>query len=295
MGIDVSKVTAPSIALIHLPLEEALKILADVGFKKVDLLEKMPHFSLFDDECNPNEVKKIATKYGLQINFLNTYVGGGAHARESAWRHHPGFTFPNRHRYTSKGFASDDPDEVKREYELVCRAIDLAAFLGARGIRFVPGDDDPNKIDKIVPWLKKCAAYAEKKHICMATENHDTGIMGTPEILVDMLNKIGSPNVGVIYEPLNLLEQASYDYRKAFEIMREYILHVHFKDGKLDPNIRNYRPVMMGEGEIDFKWILRRLDEIGYNYEIALEYEVAEVPPEKGLRQYFENFFRLVT
>jgi len=292
--VDVSRVTAPSIALIHLPIEKAFEILAGIGFKKVDLLEKMPHFSLFDDECDVNEIKKAAIRYGLQISFLNTYVGGGAHARESAWRHHPGFQFPNRDRYTSTGFASDDPDELNMEYKHVCHAIDLAVFLGARGIRFVPGDDDPGKIDKMVPWLKKCAAYAEKRGICMATENHDTGIMGTPEILVDLINKIGSPNVGVIYEPLNLLEQASYDYRKAFEVMREHILHVHFKDGKLFPDVRNYRPVMMGEGELDFRWILNRLEDIGYQHEIALEYEVAEVPPEEGLRQYFDNFFRFV-
>ena len=292
--IDISRVTAPSIALIHLPIEKAFETLADIGFKKVDLLEKMPHFSLFDDECDVNEIKKAAAKYGLQICFLNTYVGGGAHGRESAWRHHPGFQFPNRDRYTSRGFASDDLDELKIEYKHVCRAIDLAVFLGARGIRFVPGDDDPEKIDKMVPWLKKCAAYDAKKGICMATENHDTGIMGTPEILVDLINKIGSPNVGIIYEPFNLLEQASYDYRKAFEVMREHILHVHFKDGKLFPDVRNYRPVMMGEGEIDFRWILERLEDIGYQHEIALEYEVAEVPAEQGLRQYLDNFFRLV-
>lgn len=67
----------------------------------------------------------------------------------------------------------------------------------------------------------------------MATENHDTGIMGTPELLVELLEKVGSPNVGVIYEPYNLMEQASYDYRKGLEVMRDHIPHVHFKDGKL--------------------------------------------------------------
>lgn len=293
--MDMSRITTCSIALIHHSPEKAFEIIAAAGYKNVDVLEKLPHLSIHPDEFDPAVLKAAAEEHGLRIANLGTYVGGGQDARASAWLHHPGFQFTNRERYTPVGCASDDPEELETELEHVKRAIDIAAYLGARSIRFVPGDDDPAKIDKFVPWLIKCAAYAEEKNVYMATENHDTGIMGSPEVLVELLEKVGSPYMGVLYEPYNLMEQAGYDYRKAFEVMRDHIVHVHLKDGKLISDRRNYEPTLMGEGEFDFRWVVKRLNEIGYEGEIAIEYEVAEFPPEEGLKQFYNAFEEMIS
>jgi sugar phosphate isomerase/epimerase len=293
--MDMSRVTFPSIALIHHTPETAFELIAAAGYKNTDVLEKAPHMSIHPDEFDLDILKAAAEKHGLGIPWLNTYVGGGQHSRGSAWLHHPGFQFTNPERYTTVGFGSDDPEKLETELQHVYRAIDMAVYLGARGMRFTPGDDDPAKMDKYVPWLKKCAEYAEKNNVYMGTENHDTGIMGRPERLVELFEKIGSPYVGVIYEPYNLMEQAGYDYRKAFEVMRDHIVHVHLKDGKLMPDRRNYKPTLMGEGEFDFRWVMKRLNEIGYDGPIALEYEVAEVPPEEGLVQFYNAFKEMVS
>jgi sugar phosphate isomerase/epimerase len=90
------------------------------------------------------------------------------------------------------------------------------------------------------------------------------------------------------------MEQAGYDYRKAFEVMRDIIVLVHFKDGRLDPEKRTYVPTLMGEGEFDFRWVYQRLNEIGYTGELSLEYEVAEVPPEEGVVQFYNGFVKMM-
>lgn len=293
--VDLARISCPSIALIKYPPDQAFKMIAEAGYRNVDVLEKMPHFSIHPEQCDPAEVLAAAEKAGLRITNINSYVGGGVLGRSGAWRHHPGFEFPDKHLYTTAGFSSPSKEERERELEQFKRTVDIAAFFGARCIRFVAGDDDPSHLDDLVPWLKRAAEYCEKKGIYMGVENHDTGIMGQPELLVELFEKIGSKYVGVFYEPYNLMEQAGYDYRKAFEVMRDWIVHVHFKDGKLLRDRRNYKPVMMGIGEIDFLWILRRLDEIGYRGEIALEYEVAEVPPEQGIKVFYDNFVQMVS
>jgi sugar phosphate isomerase/epimerase len=293
--MDMSRVTFPSIALIHHPPDKAFEIIAAAGYKNVDVLEKMPHLSIHSDQCDPATVKAAADKYGLRITAVNSYVGGGVVGRAGAWLHHPGFEFPNKHLYTHNGFASEDSKELEIELQHVFRAIDIGAYFGARVVRFVPGDDDPEKIDELVPWLKRCAEYAEKKNVYLGGENHDTGILGQPEALVELCEKVGSSHLGVIYEPYNLMEQAGYDYRKAFEIMRDHIVHVHFKDGRLVPEKRTYVPTLMGEGEFDFRWAMKRLYEIGYEGEIAIEYEVAEVPPEEGLIQFYNAFKEMMS
>jgi len=292
--IDVTRFTFPSIALIKHEVDEAFCMIAEAGFKNVDILEKMPHLSIHEDECDPVKVKESADKHGLRITAVNSYAGGGVFGRAGAWLHHPGFKFPNQHKYTHNGFASDDPGELERELSHVRHAIDIGAYFGARVVRIVPGDDDPAKIDKIVPWFKKCAEYAEKKGIYLAGENHDTGILGQPEKMVEFCEKVDSKHIGVIFEPYNLLEQAGYDFKKAFEVMREHIVHVHFKDGRLDREKRTYVPTLMGEGELDFRWLMRRLNDIGYRGEFGLEYEVAEVPPEEGVKQFYTGFIAMM-
>ncbi|MCK4820789.1 sugar phosphate isomerase/epimerase, partial [bacterium] len=147
------------------------------------------------------------------------------------------------------------------ELDQVYRAIDLAVFFGARSIRVPAGNDDPKTLDKIVPWFQKSAEYAAKKNIYMGLENHSAGLSGQPELCVELAEKVGSPFFGVLYEPHNLIHHAHADYRASLEIMKEHIIHCHFKDGAPTPS-GEYGFTMMGEGKIDFPWIMEQLDAV---------------------------------
>jgi hydroxypyruvate isomerase len=46
----------------------------------------------------------------------------------------------------------------------------------------------------------------------------------------------------------------------------------------------------MGEGEIDFPWIVEQLDAVGYDGDFTLEYEIHTAPSEAGLKQFYEAF-----
>jgi len=54
-----------------------MKVIASIGYKKIDLLEKLPHLSLFPDECDPAALKAAAEAHGLQLTNLAAYPGGG--------------------------------------------------------------------------------------------------------------------------------------------------------------------------------------------------------------------------
>ena len=290
--MDISRISTCSIALIHHPLDKALEILADAGYRKVDLLERMPHSSLFPDECDPAIVKATAEKHGMQIANLATYVGGGQNGRRAQWFYH-GWDIPKPEQFTPLGFSSDDADELKTELEHVRRAIDLAVFYGARSIRVGAGDDDPAKLDKLVPWLQQSAEYAEAHGIYMGLENHSKGISGQPDLCLELCEKVGSRFFGILYEPHNLIHHSGTDYRVALEVLKEQIVHCHFKDGAPTAS-GEYNFTMMGEGDIDFPWIMAELDAVGYEGDYSLEYEVPEVPPEEGLYQFYEAFARIL-
>jgi sugar phosphate isomerase/epimerase len=264
--MDISRLSTCSIALQQRPLEEALDIIAAAGFRKVDLLARLPHFSLDPVECNPVDLKTIVRSRGLQIANLGTYVGAG--------------------------FASDDPAVQKKEWADMQRAIDLAAFFGASSIRVRPGDDTPACLDRIVPWFQRSAEHAANYGVLMGFENHGGGISGQPKLCAELSNKVGSRYFGALYEPCNLMH-AGVDYRYALHIMREHIAHVHLKDGMF--TLQGFQHTMLGQGQIDFSWIIAQLTAIGYRGDLAVEYELKEPAPETGLEAWYQAGVRLLT
>ena len=61
---------------------------------------------------------------------------------------------------------------------------------------------------------------------------------------------------------------AGTDYRAAFETMRDHMAHIHFKDGLVDG--QGFRRVMLGEGQIDFGWIMAQLDKVYPDIECSI-------------------------
>jgi sugar phosphate isomerase/epimerase len=286
--MDVSRISTCSIAVIEQPPEKAFDIIRAAGYKKVDVLERVPHLSLFPEECDPAALKAAAEANGLQIANLATYAGGGNHGRNDAWSWH-GWTVSKPEQFTSCGFSSDTLAEQEKELEQLMRTIDLAVFLGARSIRVCPGNDHPDTIDKIVPWFKRAAEYAEEKRIYMGIEHMSAGsISGTPELLVELVEKVGSPYLGVLYEPANLMYICELDYRRALEVMKDIVVHCHLKDCK--PVGDGYESQMIGEGDIDLIWIVEQMEAAGYEGDYPLEYELHDPGPATGLRMLYDRF-----
>ncbi len=257
--MDMTRVSACSYPLRERPWQEALDVIAAAGFRKVDLLGRHPHLSLDPKECDPAAVKAAAQARGLRIANLGTYPG--------------------------TGFASKDPAVQEKELAQVQRAIDIAAFLGARSIRVSVGDDDPQSLDRVVPWFQRSAAYAAQKKVYMGFETHGGGISGQPKLCTEVSRQVGSPFFGVLYDPCNVLT-AGADYRAALQTMKDHIVHVHLKDAAMVDG--KPQTTMLGEGQIDFAWVIRQLDAIGYAGDLALEYELEAPTPEVGLPRWLE-------
>jgi len=272
-----------------LSADKAFEIIAAAGHKKVDAHEKV-HLQIFDDLCDPAELKATAAKHGLQIANLATYVGGGLYGREFMYSFHD-YEVPNPERFTSCGFSSDNHEELKTELEQVQHTIDLAAFFGSRSIRVFPGNDKPETIDRMVPWFKRAAAYSAEKNVYMAFENEASGISGVPDQCVELAEKVGSPFFGILYEPGNLMHDTGTDYRAALETMKHHIVHCHFKDCK--PVENGYAMQHFGEGAIDFPWIVEQLNAIGYDGDFSLEFELHDPKPEIGIKKFHDDFAAL--
>jgi sugar phosphate isomerase/epimerase len=256
--MDLKRVSVSTYPLIQRPLDEALAVIAAAGYRQADLLGKLPHLSLDPKECDLGVVKATAKRHGIRLANLGTYFGND--------------------------FASDDPAAQEADFALVKRSVDVAVELGARSIRVFRWNspaDNPALMDRIVPWLQRAAQYAEQKGVIIGMENHGGRLSGVPKHCVALAERVNSKFFGIIYDPCNLIRGGA-DPKEAWETMQRHIIHVHFKDGTQDPESHLNTP--LGTGRIDFRWILRQADALGYRGEFTLEYELKTPPVEEGLR-----------
>jgi len=263
--MERERVSCCSIAMHDKDPEHVFRTLAEAGYKKVDLLGRMPHFDLSNPEYRFEDVVALADRFELRIANIGSYCGGG--------------------------FASDDDEERERALQETKAVIDAAALCGARSIRTRPGEpEDPALIDRIVPYYQRAAEYAEAKGVYMGIENHGGAISGNPELCAELFSKVGSKHAGVLYEPCNLM-LAGVEYKRAFEVMRDYITHVHIKDCyEIDGKMR---PVWLGTGVIDCRWVVNSLDSAGYQGDFALEYEMDIEPPETAVAKWLDWFLKI--
>ena len=107
-------------------------------------------------------------------------------------------------------------------------------------------------------------------------ENHGGEISGSPARCLELCEAVGSTFFGVLYDPCNLMAEGT-DYRHALATFGTRIVHVHFKDGLTRDG--EWQRCGLGDGEIDFRWIISQLQSLGYDGDYALEFELK---PEGG-------------
>lgn len=249
--MDSERISACTYPLRDQPCEQALRVLADSGVPRADLWGREPHLPEHPTQEDVDAVAAISDRTGVAIANLGTYPGGD--------------------------FASNDPAERDADLARMKVTIDAAARLGARSIRVRPGaSDDPDIIDVIAPLMAGSAEYAEAAGLYLGMENHRGSIAGDPEHALRLCEAVGSPFFGVLYEPCNLWH-AGVDYREAFEVFSDWIVHVHVKDGRRTDD--GFKRTHLGDGDVDIAWVVDALESTGYDGDYALEYEIQDLEP----------------
>ncbi len=272
MGLE-SAMSSSQLAISTFPwresvLEAALDAIAPLGVPAVELYGRLPHLNADPRRASAETLMKAATTRGLRWAAMTT-VGGAA-------------------------FVGEDTVAAEAELARVTATLDLARSLGADVIRVfrVGHDQDRAELaDRMAPWYRKAADHAEAVGVRMAVENRGGGISGDPKVCAKVFQAVGSPNFGMLYDPCNYLTMGG-DYQDALYALRDHIVHVHLKDGTREPG--SEQRTMLGEGELDLRWLVKHLAKIRYGGWITLEYEADNVPPKVGLPGWIDVARRLL-
>ena len=154
--------------------------------------------------------------------------------------------------------------------------LDLAETLKSDLIRVCP------KTEADIPFAQRAADKARERGIRLAHQSHTCSLFETVSGSLNVLQKIGRPNFGLIYEPANLAlcgEDYGPDALCAFA---PYLFNVYLQNHAPDPNgskpmetwalgevMSTHRP-LDEPGGIDFARVFQGLKTIGYNGYITL-------------------------
>ena len=264
--MNLDRISSCTYPVREIDLREALETMRQAGVTKVDLWGNLPHFSIVSVSCNLDNLRQVAEEVGVQIANVGSYPG--------------------------RGFASDSAEVRAAEVAALQATLHAAKALGARSIRVLPGQgEDPGQIERLAPCFAAAAELAETLDVRMGMENHAGSIAGSPEDVARLCRAVGSSHFGVLYEPANLMH-GGVDYKQAFDTFRDHIVHIHVKDGHVGDN--GFKRTHLGEGDIDYRWVIDSLESIGYGGDYALEYEICDLEPiETGLPRWVQYFHSL--
>jgi len=244
-----------------MPVETVITRASELGVSGVDILHRQ-----MDDESPAylHHLKRHALLNGMDLISLSIH----------------------------QSFVSPDADTRRKNVEHTRHCIELAAKMGIPSIRLnsgrwgtvssfdqlmalegkeppLPGYTETDAFGWCIDCIEQCLPAAEWHGVVLALENH-WGLTRTPEGVLQIVNSINSPWLGVLMDTGNFLKEPYEDLR----MLAPYAVLVHAK-------------TYYGGGEwytldLDYDRIAEILAEANYSGYVSLEFEGKE-NPETGI------------
>jgi len=257
------------------PYDEALKTIARLGFKGVELPVWSEEF--IEDYYTPETSRRLAgliDDLGLTLTDI--------------------FCIP-------VGIASTDPKRRAASVDQFKRALDVAQELGTDkvlalppnpfdidipvllgratsqewSVEFPEGGDWRQNWEDVVDVLGQFATACEERGMRVALEPHPHRVVHNADGLLRALDRIESDAIGFNLDPSHLFPSGELANMVVYQV-GDRIFHTHLSDNDGQTNA-HWRP---GKGKIDWRSVLVSLRDIGYDGPLSLELE--DVPGAAG-------------
>ncbi|GAA4185149.1 hypothetical protein GCM10022288_06770 [Gryllotalpicola kribbensis] len=164
------------------------------------------------------------------------------------------------------------------------RLLAATAALDARRVRVtmpkLPVEDYRAAFEATRADLEWAVARAEAHDVQVLVELHHRTITSSASAALRLIDGLDPARVGVIHDIGNLVHEGHEDFRAAFQLLGEYLAHVHVKNvawratGEIGPGGRALwaaKWATLREGQADIDALFRELARIGYDGWVTLE------------------------
>lgn len=147
-------------------------------------------------------------------------------------------------------------------------------------------------LEVFIKNLRPIVEYAEKMGVIVAIEPVCRHIVCNPKRARKVLDTINSPNLQIIFDPVNLIETWNYErreeiFKEAIELLGKDIAVVHIKDFVIEDG--KMISVAAGIGMMDYTQIVKFIKEQKPYIHVTLENTVPENAVEA--RKYFQGLW----
>ena len=242
-------------AFTQYSLTASLQKIADLGFKGVEIMCDQPH--LYPPEYGDKDLealKKELDRHDLIVTNLNSFtlfaVGD---------TYLPSWIEPEK-----------DRRDIRINHTLQC--LHIASKLECGNISIPPGGPlmdmaSADAMKLFYKGLEEVIPEAERLGVKLLVEPEPDLLIERTSEFQDFIKEIRSPSVGINFD-IGHFYCAGEDPARAFEILEDWVGHVHIEDiGKS----RIHQHLVPGDGAIDFKSVLRVMTLLGYDGHISLE------------------------
>jgi sugar phosphate isomerase/epimerase len=235
----------------HHPLEQAIAILGDLGYRGVALTLDYHSLNPFDPLLLRDQlprVSRLLEQYGCR-----SVIETGARFLLDPWEKH------------QPTLLSPDPAAAELRFDFLCRAIDIAAELGSDAVSFWSGTPREREeysilLERLVGWCGRLCEYAERRQVRMAFEPEPGMLIDTMGRFAELKNLVSHPRFGLTIDVGHLHCQGDVPIDSKFRRWCHLLWNVHIED--MRRGVHDH--LMFGEGEIEFASVLRELKESGY-------------------------------
>lgn len=167
--------------------------------------------------------------------------------------------------------ANPNEEKLKQITHRYMAHIRFASLLGAgvvgtetgamnEAYQFDENSHTEKALEVFIQNLRPVVEYAEKMGVIMAIEPVYKHIVCNPKRARRVLDEINSPNLQIIFDPVNLLDISNYQDRdaiiaEAIELLGDDIAMIHIKDFVVTE--QGLTSVAAGTGEMDYMQIVR--------------------------------------
>ncbi|MGQ9515348.1 MAG: sugar phosphate isomerase/epimerase family protein [Thermoproteota archaeon] len=252
------KIALDTITLAKQPLKQAIDVAKRTGYKALELYSDGwagRHVPASMSREEARTLKKIMDDSGLECCAISTYIGG-------------------------RGFNRISGEEIKKQMEDLRKYLAIAHILECPSLRAIAGSKEAGNIEGSAKLLANFADI--DPDINLLVEIHFGSLIETAEEAVQYVELVNRDNVGVIYDPGNMVaNNAEFGARDVRTLGRK-LLHMHVKDvgevphgtpGSFMFGGRSYSWVPMGKGKVKYKEILKAMAEMGYDRYLSIECE----------------------
>ena len=170
----------------------------------------------------------------------------------------------------------NNEQEIEAHYEGLKRCAEAAHLWGTnliRGFTFWRTPNPEQDFARIAERYEKAIQIAEQEDIEIVIESEPSVCTVNMQMLYDFLQLVPSKRIGALYDAGNEATDPSWPapYPYGYELLKPYIRHVHLKDTKATYDGAFYEPALIGEGDVDYEGLIRRLKADRYDGWVSVE------------------------